>query len=173
MYAQTGKKLLFMGCEFGQWREWSHDQSLDWHLTHQEPHAGMQRWVRDLNHLYREQPAMHAREFDPAAFEWIDCCDVENSVVSLIRHGHMPEDDVVVVCNFTPVPRYRYRMGVPEGGYWRELLNSDAPDYGGSGIGNYGGVWAQDEVAHGRPHSVVLDLPPLSALFFKREPEHS
>jgi len=167
MYAQPGKKLLFMGGEFGQWREWTHDESLDWHLLQYLPHSGVQRWVSDLNRLYRSQPALHQADFSPAGFEWIDCNDVENSVVSLIRKGHDAKDIVLVVCNFTPVTRFGYRVGVPIPGYWKELLNSDAKEYGGSGQGNLGGMEAEPVPFHGRPYSLNITLPPLAALFFK------
>jgi 1,4-alpha-glucan branching enzyme len=168
MYGQPGKKLLFMGGEFGQTREWNHDASLDWHLLHAGPyHAGLQRLVRDLNHVYRAEPALFQRDFEPAGFEWIDLTDADHSTISFLRRGHDPENVVVVVCNFTPVPRLGYRVGVPRGGYYRELLNTDATPYGGSGLGNLGGVEAQAQPWHGRPVSLVLDLPPLGVLFLK------
>jgi len=167
MYAQPGKKLLFMGGEFGQWREWTHDESLDWHLLQYSPHSGLRRWVSDLNRVYRSQPALHQVDFSSAGFEWIDCNDVENSVVSFIRKAHNAEDIVLVVCNFTPVTRFGYRVGVPSPGFWKELLNSDAKEYGGSGQGNLGGVEAEPIPFHGRPYSLSITLPPLAALFFK------
>jgi 1,4-alpha-glucan branching enzyme len=166
MYAQPGKKLLFMGGELAQRREWAHDSSLDWELLDYPAHAGVQRWVRDLNQLYREEPALHERDCDPAGFEWIDCDDAENSVVSLLRKGQSTANLVVAVCNFTPVPRAGYRLGVPRGGFWREALNSDAVEYGGSGVGNLGGIETESVVHHGRPCSLVLTLPPLSVAFF-------
>ena len=166
MYAQPGKKLLFMGGEFAQRREWVHDSSLDWELLDYPAHAGVQRWVRDLNQLYREEPALHERDCDPAGFEWIDCDDAESSVVSLLRKGQSTATLVVAVCNFTPVPRWGYRLGVPRGGFWREALNSDAVEYGGSGVGNLGGVETEPVAHHGRPCSLVLTLPPLSVMFF-------
>ena len=167
MYAQPGKKLLFMGGEFGQVREWGHDTSLEWDVLQYKIHSGMQSWVEQLNRLYREQPALHLIESDPAGFEWIDCNDHLASTISLLRKTKSPGDNIVVVCNFTPVPRMGYRLGVPSGGYWRELLNSDAAEYGGSGMGNMGGVLAEDKPEHGRPHSLLLTLPPLGALFLK------
>jgi len=170
MYAQSGKKLLFMGGEFGQLREWNHDASLDWHLTDHGTHAGIQRWVRDLNAVYCGEPALHRRDFDPGGFEWIDCSDADQSVVSLLRHGSEWHQDVVVACNFTPVPRLGYRTGVPHGGFWRELLNSDASDYGGSGVGNYGGMTAEEVPAHGYSYSIPLNLPPLSVVYLRPEP---
>ena len=170
MYAQPGKKLLFMGGEFGQGREWNHDRSLDWHLLAAERHAGVGRWVRDLNRLYATTPALSQLDNDPAGFEWIDCSDTDNSVLSLLRKGKEGAPDVLAVFNFTPVVRGTYRLGVPRAGFWREALNSDASDYGGSGLGNLGGVAARPEAAHGRPLSLDLTLPPLAALLFVRGP---
>lgn len=167
MYAQAAKKLLFMGGEFGQWQEWNHDRSLDWHLLQHPAHAGLQKWVADLNQTYRTQRALHELDCDPAGFEWVDCNDVENSIVSLLRKGKSADDVVLAVCNFTPVPRYNYRIGVPLGGFWKEILNSDAQEYGGSGIGNLGGQEAEDIPAHGQPRSVNLTLPPLAVVFFE------
>jgi len=165
MYAQPGKKLLFMGGEFGQWREWVHDESLEWHLLQYAPHSGLQKWVSDLNHVYRSQPALHELDFDQAGFEWIDCNDVEHSVVSLIRKGRSRNDIIAVVCNFTPVTHSNYRIGVPQPGFWTELLNSDAKEYGGSNQGNLGGVKAALIPFHGRPYSLTITLPPLAAVF--------
>ncbi|MBM4433104.1 MAG: 1,4-alpha-glucan branching protein GlgB [Chloroflexi bacterium] len=167
MYAQPGKKLLFMGGEFGQWREWTHEESLEWHLLQYPPHSGLQLWVKDLNQLYRSQPALYELEFDWSGFEWIDCNDVESSVISLIRKARTPDDMVLVICNFTPVPRLNYRVGVPKDGLWKELLNSDAREYGGSGLGNLGIVEATPVPLHGRPCSLTITLPPLAVLFLK------
>ena len=167
MYAQAAKKLLFMGGEFGQWSEWNHDGSLAWHLLQYVPHQGLQRWVSDLNRLYRSEPALHQRDVEPPGFEWIDCTDSDASTISLLRRGRSNDDVVVVACNFTPVPRTNYHVGLPQGGYWKELLNSDATIYGGSGIGNLGGLEASPSSVQGRPYSLVLTLPPLSAVFFK------
>ncbi len=167
MYAQPGKKMIFMGGEFGQWREWNHDESLAWHLLQYEPHSGLQRWVQDLNHTYRREPALHEADFEPAGFEWIDCHDSDSSTLSLIRRGHSPDELLLIVCNFTPVPRENYRVGAPRGGFWEEILNSDARDYGGSGLGNMGGVEAAPISFHGRPCMLHLTLPPLAVLFFK------
>ncbi len=167
MYAQPAKKMLFMGGEFGQWREWSHDASLEWNLLQYSPHAGVHKWVEDLNRYYRGEPALYELDCDPAGFEWIDCGDAEGSVVSLIRKGKSTSTLVLVVCNFTPVPRQGYRVGAPRGGFWREVLNSDAGEYGGSGMGNHGGVDAAAEAHHGRPCSLALTLPPLAVLFFR------
>ncbi len=164
MYSQPAKKLLFMGGEFGQWREWNHDASLDWSLLDSEPNAGLQRWVEDLNKAYRDIPALHELDFSPEGFEWIDCCDTENSIVVLMRKSKS-EQPVIVALNFTPMPRYNYMIGVPTGGRWEELLNSDAAIYGGSGQGNMGGVDAAPIPLHGRKWSVNLTLPPLGAVF--------
>ncbi len=163
MWAQPGKKLLFMGAELAQRQEWSHERSLDWHLLAEPPHEGVRAWVRDLNRLLRAEPALHLGDFDPAGFEWVDCRDAEASTLSLLRKGARPEDDLLVVLNFTPIPRANYRVGVPRGGYWEEVLNSDAEVYGGSGRGNLGGVEAAPVGAHGRHHSLVVTLPPLAA----------
>jgi 1,4-alpha-glucan branching enzyme len=170
MFGHPGKKLLFMGCEFGQWREWNHDQSLDWHLLEHAPHRGIQSWVRDLNQLYRREPALHARDFDRQGFEWADLHDWEHSIISFFRRGEGPDDLMLVVCNFTPVTHANYRLGVPRGGFWREALNSDSAIYGGSGQGNLGGVEAAPVPAHGRYHSLSLTLPPLGILYLKAPP---
>jgi len=167
MYAQPGKKLLFMGGEFGQWREWDADGSLDWHLLDYPQHGGLRLWVGDLNRILREERALYELDFDPGGFQWIDVTDAEQSVVSLIRRGRMPSDLVVAAFNFTPVPRHNYQIGLPVGGHWAEVLNSDAPMYGGSGMGNLGGVDAAPVSRHGHSHSVTLTLPPLGALFLK------
>jgi 1,4-alpha-glucan branching enzyme len=167
MYAQPGKKLLFMGGEFGQWKEWDVESSLDWHLLDQPMHGALRLWVGDLNRVLREEKALHELDFDPAGFSWIDVTDADQSVVSLMRRGRAAEDVLVAVFNFTPVPRNNYQIGVPSGGRWQELLNSDAPLYGGSGQGNLGGVDAVPVSMHGHSHSVTLTLPPLGALFLK------
>ncbi len=171
MWTHPGKKLLFMGCEFGQRSEWAHDSSLEWGVLQYPEHAGLQRWVSDLNRLYRAEPALHEVDFSQAGFEWIDCRDSEESVISFLRKSHAG-DPLLVVCNFTPVPRANYVVGVPRSGYWREALNSDAPLYGGSGIGNLGGVDSAPVAAHGRFHSVTLAVPPLATLLFKWEALH-
>ncbi len=165
MYAQPGKKLMFMGGEFGQWQEWHHERSLDWHLYDAAPHRGVARWVADLNRLYRALPPLHRGDCDPHGFEWIDCHDADNSIISLLRRSSASEASVVAVCNFTPVPRAGYRIGVPFPGRWREALNSDAQEYGGSGLGNGGQVAAEAIAHHGRPSSILLTLPPLSIVF--------
>jgi 1,4-alpha-glucan branching enzyme len=169
MWAHPGKKLLFMGGEFGQRSEWQHEGALDWGLLDQAAHQGAQRWVRDLNTLYRGERALHEQDFSPQGFEWVDCCDTEASVISFLRKGRSDQDVVLVVCNFTPLVRENYRVGVPRGGRWRECLNSDAPLYGGSGQGNLGGVESVPLPAHGRFHSLNLRLPPLGVLFLKAE----
>jgi 1,4-alpha-glucan branching enzyme len=169
MYTQPGKKLLFMGGEFGQWREWNHEESLDWHLRQYATHAGVQRWVEDLNRLYCSEPALYELDIQPSGFEWIDCNDAPASVVSCLRKGSSTEDLILVVCHFTPVPRLNYRVGAPRGGFWREMRNSDAQEYGGVGYGNMGGVEAAPIPCHGRPYSVNLTLPPLAVVFFKHE----
>jgi 1,4-alpha-glucan branching enzyme len=169
MYAQPGKKLLFMGGEFGQWDEWYHEASLDWHLLDHAPHAGLQLWVKDLNNLYRKVPALHELDFDPAGFEWIDCDDTLQSTFSMVRKGRSNRNTMLIVCNFTPLPRYNYRVGVPLAGYWREVLNSDGAVYGGGGIGNLGGTGTEPIAFHGRPYSLDLTLPPLAAVYFRYE----
>jgi 1,4-alpha-glucan branching enzyme len=171
MYAQPAKKLLFMGGEFGQWSEWYHEESLDWHLLDFPLHAGLQRWVKELNRTYRTEKALHELDFDPAGFEWIDCNDTQQSTLSLIRKSRSATEIILVVFNFTPTPRYSYQVGTPRGGLWREILNSDAEEYGGSGHGNFGGIEAAPIETHGRPYSLNLTLPPLGAVFFKSEEE--
>jgi 1,4-alpha-glucan branching enzyme len=169
MYAQPGKKLVFMGGEFGQWDEWYHESSLAWHLLDQPLHRGLQGWVQDLNQLYRNESALHELDFDPAGFEWIDCNDALQSTLSMLRRGHSADGVVSVVLNFKPVPRNNYRVGVPIGGLWKEILNSDAQDYGGSGQGNLGGLEASLVSSHGHPYSLNLTLSPLAAMFFKSQ----
>jgi 1,4-alpha-glucan branching enzyme len=169
MYTQPGKKLLFMGGEFGQWREWNHDVSLDWHLCQYASHTTLQRWVEDLNRLYYSEPALYELDTQPSGFEWIDCNDAPVSVVSCLRKGSSTGDLILVVCNFTPVPRLNYRVGAPRGGFWQEVRNSDAQEYGGAGYGNMGGAEAAPIPYHGRPYSLNLTLPPLSTVFFKYE----
>jgi len=162
MWTHPGKKLLFMGGEFGQWREWNHDQSLDWHLLQHPPHQGLHRFLQDLNRLYREERALQEVDFSAEGFEWIEVHDWEDSTLAYLRKGRHPDDMMLVACNFTPIPRHNYRVGVPRPGYWRERLNSDAEIYGGSGMGNVGGVESAPVPAHGRFHSLTLSLPPLS-----------
>jgi 1,4-alpha-glucan branching enzyme len=166
MYAQPGKKLLFMGGEIGQWREWDHNTSLDWHLLQYDRHQGLHKWVEDINWMYRNEPAMHL-DTEPEGFEWIDGTDADSSVISFLRKGKNPGEIVLAVCNFTPVVREDSLIGVPTGGFWKEILNSDGKEYYGSGMGNSGGVEAGVNPAHGRDFSLNLILPPLAAVFFK------
>jgi 1,4-alpha-glucan branching enzyme len=168
MWAQAGKKILFMGGEFAQRREWNHDASLDWHLMDAPPHAAIARLVGTLNHLYRAYPALHVGDCEPGGFDWVDANDAENSVYAFIRRGARRLDDVLVVLNCTPIPRFNYRVGVDAEGHWHELLNTDAETFGGSGHGNFGGVEAFPVPAHGRLYSLNLTLPPLGALYLTR-----
>jgi 1,4-alpha-glucan branching enzyme len=168
MFAHPGKKLLFMGCEFSQDREWNHDQSLDWHLLQDAPHAGVQRLMRDLNHFYRKTPALYQQDFVPAGFEWITHDDAEHSVISFIRRGVDARSFVITVCNFTPTVWPSYRLGVPERGQYHECLNTDSAYYGGSNVGTpLGTATAEDTPWHGRPHSIVLTLPPLATVLLE------
>jgi 1,4-alpha-glucan branching enzyme len=167
MWGHPGKKLLFMGGEVAQWREWRHDESVDWHLLQWESHRGIRDLVRDLNALYLAERALHEVDFEWTGFEWLELHDWENSVLAFLRRAREPGHDVVVVCNFTPVVRHGYRIGVPAGGYYRELLNTDAALYAGSNVGNAGGVWAIPEPHAGRPFHLPLTLPPLGVLFLK------
>ena len=174
MYSQPAKKLMFMGGEFGQWREWNHDASLDWAELDSPLNATLQRWVEDLNKAYRTLPALHEGDLSPDGFEWIDCCDTENSVVVLMRKSKLhPDEPVIVALNFTPIPRYNYQVGVPAGGRWAEVLNSDAALYGGSAQGNMGGVDAAPIPLHGRKWSINLTLPPLGAVFLIPSPDEA
>jgi 1,4-alpha-glucan branching enzyme len=169
LYGHPGKKLLFMGDDFGQWAEWDHDGSLHWDLLERPPHRGLRHWVRDLNHFYRQHPAMYELDFSPQGFEWIDRHGWQESVISFVRKARTGDEMVLVVCNFTPVPREAYTLGAPRGGYWREALNSDAEIYAGSGWGNFGGVAAAPVAAQGREFSLTLNLPPLATLFLTSE----
>ncbi len=164
LWTHPGKKLLFMGGEFGQWSEWGHERSLDWHLLGHAPHEGVRKWVKDLNRLYRSTPALHERDFSAEGFEWVDCDNADDSVIVYLRRGRRPTDWVLIACNFTPVPRDSYRVGAPLGGRWAERLNSDAAEYGGSGGGNLGGVQADEQPSHGHPHSLTLRLPALAVI---------
>jgi 1,4-alpha-glucan branching enzyme len=167
MMGHPGKKLLFMGSEFAQTREWHHDRSLDWHLLDDPAHAGMQRYVRQINAFLQTEPALFETDYDGSGFRWIDCSDNENSVVALMRSAREPQDFVLMVFNFTPVPRAEYRIGVPAPGFYHELMNSDAAIYGGSNMGNGGGRESEPVGAHGFAHSLRLTLPPLSCLLLK------
>jgi 1,4-alpha-glucan branching enzyme len=169
MYGHPGKKLLFMGAEFGQWNEWYHEVSLDWHLLQYAPHQALLEWVRELNILYKNEKALYEIDFDRAGFEWIDFQDWESSVISFIRKGNTTSDIILVVCNFTPILRENYKLGVPRGGFWKEILSSDEERFGGSGVNNAGGVDARAEERLGRPYTVSLKLPPLGVVFLKSE----
>ncbi|MCS6304234.1 MAG: 1,4-alpha-glucan branching protein GlgB [Nitrospira sp.] len=169
MYAQAAKKLLFMGGEIAQRAEWTHDGQLEWEQLQHASHLGIQRWVADLNRVYRTERALHEDDVTPHGFEWIDCNDAESSVISLIRKGHTTQDIILVVCNFTPVPQPNYRVGVPRGGYWQEILNSDSSWYGGGNWGNGGGVNAEPVPLHARSHSLTVTVPALAAVFFKSQ----
>jgi 1,4-alpha-glucan branching enzyme len=167
MYAQPGKKLLFMGGELGQPDEWYHESGLAWHLLENPYHRGVQRWVADLNRLYRNEPALSDLDFQKEGFEWIDCNDSLHSTLTLVRKGRHPSDRILAACNFTPVPRTGYIIGAPRAGVWREILNSDADIYGGSGVGNMGEVRTRSLPFHGRPFSLKMTLPPLAVVFLK------
>lgn len=166
-FALPGKKLLFMGGEFGQWIEWNSDQSLDWHLLEFPLHAGMQKFTGDLNRLYRENPAMYELDCSEKGFSWIDCQDHDNVILAFLRQNSKVEESMVVICNFTPVPRYDYRIGVPQHAFYKEVLNSDASEYGGSGLGNFGGKHSDEHAHHGREYSISITIPPLSIVVFK------
>ncbi|MFP4473137.1 MAG: 1,4-alpha-glucan branching protein GlgB [Candidatus Omnitrophota bacterium] len=168
MYGHPGKKLLFMGQEFAQPAEWNHDRSLDWHLLDHAPHQQLQRWLKELNYFYKTEPALYERDFDHQGFEWVDCRDWERGIVAFLRKDNN-NDMILVVCNFTPAVLENYKLGIPGGGFWREVLNSDAAEYGGSGKGNLGGVAAAPLPAHGQFYSLSLTIPPLGIVFFKND----
>lgn len=167
MFGHPGKKLLFMGAELGQWQEWNHDAQLEWRSLGYYLHAGIQAWMRDLNRAYAREAAFHQVDFSPAGFEWVDCDDTLASVFSFLRFAANPDDALLFVCNFTPVVRHNYRVGIPWGGWWEEILNSDASEYGGSGMGNFGGLEGTPIGYHGRPNSLNLTLPPLACVVFR------
>ncbi len=167
MYGHPGKKLLFMGGEFGQWHEWNHDRSLDWHLLDDPQHAALRRFVQDLNWHYSAEPSLHERDFTPDGFSWIDCNDNENSIVSMVRFARDRRDCLVMVFNFTPVPRHGYRIGVPNAGHYAEILNSDSSLYGGGNVGNLGGLDTEPIPSHGFDQSISLTVPPLACLYLK------
>jgi 1,4-alpha-glucan branching enzyme len=169
MYGHPGKKLLFMGGEFGQFKEWDYRQSLDWHLLDYEMHRNLKMFVRDLNRLYRNEKALYELDYEFEGFEWIDCSDSDHSVVSFIRRSRDGKNVLLFICNFTPVLYQNYRIGVPFDAYYKEIVNTDAACYGGSNTGNMGGVAAEHIAFHGKPFSVALMLPPLSAIIFKPE----
>ncbi len=168
-FTHPGKKLTFMGQEFGQWAEWSEARSMDWHLLELPTHQGVQAWVADMNKFYQAQPALWEHDFDPKGFQWIEPNDAEQSVFSYIRFADDPDDFLIIACNFTPVPRYGYRMGVPEAGHYAELLNSDASAYGGGNVGNNGGLDTDDIFWHEQPYSLSLTIPPLGIVILKLE----
>jgi 1,4-alpha-glucan branching enzyme len=167
MFGHPGKKLLFMGMDFGQGDEWTEAHSIDWHLLHYPLQSGLQRCVADLHRVYRSEGALHEVDFDWHGFEWLESHDNENSVFAFVRKALNPQDMVAVVCNFTPVPRHEYRVGVPTGGSWREIFNTDSSLYAGGNLGNGGQVWALDEPWAGQPHSLCLTVPPLAAVYLK------
>jgi 1,4-alpha-glucan branching enzyme len=167
MYAHPGKKLLFMGSEVGDYQEWNHDGSVPWDLLQYRPHNTLQFFVRELNRFYRENPALYEQDFTYQGFEWIDISDVDQSVIAFLRRGHA--ECVIFACNFTPVPRERYTIGVPEGGYYTEILNTDSEYFGGSNMGNGGGVTALAKPSHGRPWRITVTLPPLAVVAFKKK----
>jgi 1,4-alpha-glucan branching enzyme len=167
LYTHPGKKLLFMGGEFGQYNEWNHEHSLDWNLLDFKPHRQLQQYVRELNAVYRSEPALYKVDFSPEGFSWISCNDWENSVISFLRKGRRPEDEVIVACNFTPVPRFRYDLAAPTSGPWHEVLNSDAREYGGSGIQNPPQIPTTAEPRFGLPFSLTVTLPPLGVVILK------
>jgi 1,4-alpha-glucan branching enzyme len=174
MFTHPGKKLLFMGGEFAQWPEWAHDHSIEWHVLADPMHRGVQKWVQDLNHLYRSEPALYEVDFAGSGFEWIDFHDADNSVITYLLRDKTGAHCVAVACNLTPVPRHNYRIGVPKGGFWKEILNSDAKEYGGSGQGNMGGVEASLASFYGRfDYSLSATLPPLGVVVFKQERDRS
>jgi 1,4-alpha-glucan branching enzyme len=172
MFGHPGKKLLFMGDEFGQWSEWNHDASLEWHLLQSPQHSGLRHWLGDLNAVYRNNPSLQL-DSDAAGFEWVDCNDAQRSVISFLRRGRNANEQLLFVCNFTPVVRQNYRVGVPLNGLWKEILNSDAAMYGGSGQGNFGGLSAMPFPIHGRPFSLNMTLPPFGIVVFRPEPSKS
>jgi 1,4-alpha-glucan branching enzyme len=166
-YAMPGKKLLFMGSEFGQWLEWNHDAEIDWALFGHQYHDGLRRFVGDANRLYRSLPALYENDFDASGFDWIQCDDAKNSAFAFVRKAVDPNDFLVIACNFTPTPCESYRLGVPQANFYKEALNSDAAIYGGSNIGNEGGRYSEPIPQHGFEHSIEVTLPPLSAVYFQ------
>ncbi|MFH1846307.1 MAG: alpha amylase C-terminal domain-containing protein [Candidatus Omnitrophota bacterium] len=169
MYAHPGKKLVFMGSEFAQDKEWDHETSLDWHLLEHTENQGIQRWIKDLNCFYVRNSFVHELDDNPAGFTWIDKGDWEESIVSFLRKDVSGENNMLVICNFTPVPRYGYKIGVPCSGFWEEELNSDAKEYGGSGIGNLGGLYAENTPFYGWNNFIRAALPPLGIVFLRNK----
>jgi len=167
MWARSGKKLLFMGGEFGQWREWNHDASLDWHLLAEADHLGLQSLVRDLNRIYRSEPALWEADVEPKGFQWLDANNADENIIAFMRSAPASGRRVICICNFSPVPREGYRIGAPAGGLYKELLNTDASLYGGSNVGNAGAVMADNSASHGMPFSLTLRLPPLGVIWLQ------
>jgi 1,4-alpha-glucan branching enzyme len=167
MYGHPGRKLLFMGCDFGQTEEWNHDVGLPWHLLQWPVHHKLMTMVKELNRFYRSEPALYEVDDSYAGFEWIDFHDIEESVIIFVRFAQNREDFLVFGCNFTPVPRHNYKIGVPRGGVYREVFNTDADMFGGSNLGNLGETFASDAPSHGRPASMWITLPPLAVVVFK------
>jgi len=159
---------MFMGSEIGQWNEWNYQSSIDWHLLDYETHKGLNNWIRDLNYVYRNNPALYENDFKAEGFRWIDANDSKNSILSFIRYNKNKSQQILVLCNFTPVPVHNYRIGVPEEGYWKELLNSDAKEYGGSGQGNFGGAEAFPVPYHNKDNSININIPPLGIVMFSK-----
>jgi 1,4-alpha-glucan branching enzyme len=167
MFTHPGKELLFMGVEIGQWDEWNHDKSIDWHLLQFTSHSCLQKFVKDMNNIHHTEPALYEVDFDPSGFEWIDFRDAESSVISFMRKAKDPDDFLVIICNFTPVPRTGYRIGVPANCFYKEILNSDSAVYWGSNMGNAGGLKSDPIPWHGKPYSIKATFPPLSVVIFK------
>jgi 1,4-alpha-glucan branching enzyme len=166
-FTHPGKNLLFMGGEIGQFSEWNHDTSIDWHLIDHPLHDGLRRMVKDLNEMYKDEPALHEIDFSPEGFQWIDCTDWEKSIISFIRKSSDPAQKLVIVANFTPRVYEDYRVGLPDFGFWKEIFNSDADYYCGSNTGNYGGVQTHPASMHGFGQSASLTLPPLGMIILK------
>ncbi len=169
MFGHPGKKMLFMGCEIGQWSEWDFNGSIDWAAGYHYTHDGVRKFLMDLNRVYKSEPALHKIDFSFEGFQWIDCSDHENSIISFVRKSGTPGEEIAIVCNYTPVPRENYRIGLPSEGYWKEILNSDSVYYAGSGWGNEGGVQAYSEPSHGFPASAWVKIPPLGVVYFKKQ----
>jgi len=167
MWTHPGKKLLFMGSDFAQWNEWNYETNLQWDLLQWNTHSGVQKLVADLNAMYRREPALYEQDFSGNGFEWIDCHSADDSVLAYLRKGRNPDDFLIVCCNFTPVVRYRHGVGLPRGGWYQEIFNSDSQYYGGSNVGNHPGVHAENVPHHGRPYSMHIQLPPLGVAVFK------
>jgi 1,4-alpha-glucan branching enzyme len=170
MWGHPGKKLLFMGCEFAQLEEWHHERTLDWHLWARPNHAGIARWISDLNTAYRQLPALHGHDFDAEGFSWLPCEHHESTILTFVRRGRPGEGEVVVICNMTPEPRQALRVAMPEAGTWHEILNSDAVFYGGSGVGNLGRVQATAHAVGGWPASALVTVPPLGTVMLSNRP---